>query len=91
MTKRDLQDYLQDMVDYASNTVEYTQGLTYHEFILDKKTIDATIRSLEVVGETARHIPNSFRTKHSNIPWKRIIGMRDKLTHDYTGVDLETV
>jgi len=91
MTEEDLQDYLQDIFDYASKAVKYTQGLTYEEFVLDNETIDATIRSLEVVGEAARHIPNTFRTKHSDIPWKRIVGMRDKLIHDYTGVDLETV
>lgn len=83
--------HLQDIIHYASNAVEYTQSLTYEEFVLDNKTIDATIKSLEVVGEATRHIPNSFRNKHSNIPWKRITGMRDKLIHDYTGVDLEIV
>ncbi len=55
------------------------------------KTINAVIRSLEVLGEATKHIPASFRTKHPDIPWSKMAGMRDVLIHDYMGVDLMTV
>ena len=57
----------------------------------DRKTINAVIRSLEVMGEASKRIPDEVRAKHSEIPWKRMAGMRDKLIHEYAGVDLETV
>jgi uncharacterized protein with HEPN domain len=70
---------------------EFTRGLTYESFMKDRKTINAVIRSLEVMGEASKRIPDEVRAKHSDIPWKRMAGMRDKLIHEYVGVDLETV
>jgi uncharacterized protein with HEPN domain len=70
---------------------EFTRGLTYESFMKDRKTINAVIRSLEVMGEASKRIPDEVRAKHSEIPWKRMAGMRDKLIHEYVGVDLETV
>ena len=57
----------------------------------DKKTVNAVIRSMEVMGEAARKIPVEVREKYPEIPWKRMAGMRDKLIHEYSGVDLEIV
>ncbi len=54
-------------------------------------TINAVIRSLEVLGEATKHIPPSFRKKYPDIPWNKMAGMRDVLIHDYMGVDLMTV
>ena len=51
----------------------------------------ATIRSLEVIGEAAKHIPKSIRKQHPDVPWEDMAGMRDKLIHDYFGVNLEVV
>lgn len=59
--------------------------------ICDRKTINAVIRSLEVMGEAAKRIPEEIHRKYPGIPWKRMAGMRDKLIHEYAGVDLETV
>ncbi|MCF8057605.1 MAG: DUF86 domain-containing protein [Desulfocapsa sp.] len=61
------------------------------EFSFDRKTTNAVIRSLEVLGEATKHIPSSFRNKHSEIPWSKMAGLRDVLIHDYMGVDLKTV
>ena len=60
-------------------------------FAADKKTINAVIRSLEVLGEAAKRIPANVRKKYPQIPWKRMAGMRDKLIHEYAGVDIEIV
>ena len=65
--------------------------MTFEIFAADKKTINAVIRSLEVIGEAAKHIPDDFRKKHSFIPWSKMAGMRDVLIHDDMGVDLKTV
>jgi len=56
-----------------------------------KKTINAVLRSIEIIGEAAKHVPDSMRGRYPEIPWKEMAGMRDKVTHTYFNVDLETV
>ncbi|MCD4845777.1 MAG: DUF86 domain-containing protein [Methanosarcinales archaeon] len=65
--------------------------MQFEDFISDKKTINAVVRSLEVIGEAAKKIPDNSRDNYSEIPWKRMAGMRDKLIHEYFGIDLEIV
>jgi uncharacterized protein with HEPN domain len=66
-------------------------GCLTEMFAADKKTVNAVIRCLEVLGEAAKHISTPFRKKHPDIPWNKMAGMRDVLIHDYMGVDLKTV
>jgi len=70
---------------------EFITGITFEDFLKDKKTIKAVIRSLEVLGEASKKIPDEVRNRYPRIPWKRMAGMRDKLIHEYFGVDLEIV
>lgn len=91
MRKRDFSDYLQDILTSAEEVEEFTKGISYNEFVNDRKTVNAVIRSLEVLGKAAKKIPERIKTKHPQIPWKRMTGMRDKLIHEYFGVDLEKV
>ncbi len=88
---RELSDYLDDIITAIDDTAEFTRGMSYELFAADKKTVNAVIRCLEVIGEAAKKIPISFRKKHPDIPWSRMAGMRDVLVHDYRGVDLKTV
>ena len=88
---REIDDYLADILESISEVEEFLQGMNYDNFAADKRTVNAVIRSLEVIGEATKHIPASFRSKHPDIPWSRMAGMRDVLIHDYMGVDLKTV
>ena len=88
---RELSDYLDDIITAIADVAEFTQGMSYEIFATDKKTVNAVIRCLEVLGEAAKHIPTTFRKKHPDIPWSNMAGMRDVLIHDYMGVDLKTV
>ena len=88
---REIDDYLADILSSINEVEEFLQGMNYDNFATDKKTVNAVIRSLEVIGEATKHIPASFRNKHPDIPWSRMAGMRDVLIHDYMGVDLKTV
>ena len=65
--------------------------MNFDDFVKDKKTVNAVIRSLEVMGEAVKKIPKEIRDKYPDIPWKYIAGMRDKLIHEYHGVDLTIV
>ncbi len=91
MTAADTRVLLEDVLERTSLVFEYTRNMTETEFLDDRKTQDAVIRNLEVIGEIVKRIPEGFRSDHPHIPWKKIAGMRDKLAHDYLGVDVEAV
>jgi uncharacterized protein with HEPN domain len=88
---RTLKDYLEDIWKSAKEALEFTEGMTFEEFSRDQRTINAVIRSLEVMGEAAKKVPEDMRAKYPEVPWKEIAGMRDKLIHEYHGVDLRII
>lgn len=82
--------YLLHIRDALANIQEYTSsGREF--FFTDKKTQDAVVRNLEIIGEAVKHLSDSLTTSRPSIPWKQIAGMRDKLIHEYFGVDLNLV
>ena len=89
--KKDLGDYIADILNAVREVEEFTEGMNFETFLTDKKTINAVIRSLEVMGEATKHIPEDVREQYPDIPWKRMAGIRDKLIHEYSGVDLEII
>ncbi|MCK4621416.1 MAG: DUF86 domain-containing protein [Desulfuromonadales bacterium] len=84
-------DYINDIKEAIDDIADFTGGMSFEEFTSDKKTINAVIRSLEVLGEATKNIPSSIRNQYPDIPWKQMAGMRDVLIHNYMGVDLMTV
>lgn len=88
---RDFQVYVEDILGGINSIEAYTDGLTYEEFVSDRKTVDAVIRNLEIIGEATKQIPLVVRQKYSEVPWKDMAGMRDKLIHGYFGVQLDVV
>ncbi|MGD2157932.1 MAG: DUF86 domain-containing protein [Anaerolineales bacterium] len=91
MSERRIFDYLQDILEAGRRIGEYSTGMTYEAFQRDHKTQDAVIRNLEVIGEAAKNIPEPFRRKYPDLPWKEMAGMRDRLIHHYFGVNLDIV
>lgn len=89
--ERILLDYLNDILESIADIREFTAGMTREGFSKDKKTVKAVVRSLEVIGEAAGKIPDQIRSKHPEIPWQEIIGMRNRLIHEYFGIDLDIV
>jgi uncharacterized protein with HEPN domain len=88
---REYSDYIQDIIDAINNAEKFTSSLTYDDFREDIKTAFAVVRVLEIIGEAAKSIPESLRTQYPAIPWKEMTGMRDKLIHEYFGVNYEVV
>lgn len=89
--KRVYKDYLRDMLENAEKALSFTQGLDFEEFCKDEKTLYAVIRALEIIGEAARQIPEDVRDDYPRIQWREIMGMRNKLTHEYFGVNAEVI
>jgi uncharacterized protein with HEPN domain len=75
----ELQLYLKDIIEAIKNIQQYTAELTYEEFAMDKRTVDATIRNFEVIGEAAKHIPEKVRIEYPQVPWKNMVKMNNKL------------
>ena len=88
---RQIDDYLSDMSEAINDIANFVDNLSYEDFIADKKTTNAVIRSLEVLGEATKNIPTPMRNQYPDIPWSQMAGMRDVLIHNYMGVDLMTV
>jgi len=88
---RQVDDYLNDISEAISDVANFVESMSFEDFIADKKTSNAVIRSLEVLGEATKNIPMPIRNQHPNIPWSQMAGMRDVLIHNYMGVDLMTV
>ncbi|MBU1598699.1 DUF86 domain-containing protein [bacterium] len=91
MKSREYGDYIQDILDSIIDVEQFVKGIRFEDFAEDRKTIFAVIRGIEVIGEAAKCIPNLIRDRYPEIPWKAMAGMRDKIIHEYFGVDLKVV
>lgn len=88
--KKDPRVYLAHILECAEKIERYTKG-GERKFLKDTMTQDAVIRNFEIIGEAAKRVPESYRRRHSEIPWRLMAGFRDVLIHAYEGVDLKRV
>ena len=88
---RDPKVYFEDILQAIANIEEYTKGMSFEQFSSDRKTQDAVVRNLEVIGEAAKRIPDDVRALHPEIAWRPAAAMRDFLIHDYPEVDIQAV
>lgn len=83
--------YVADMQACCQRVNEYTSGLSRREFEDKRMVYDATLRNLELLGEAARHLPDEVRALAPDIPWRRIVGVRNILIHGYLGIDNDII
>jgi len=89
--KDEFLDYINDILDAMTKAESFIVDYDFEIFSRDWKTIFAVIRALEIIGEATKKIPENIRANYSNIPWKSIAGIRDKLIHGYDNIDLNLV
>ena len=91
MPKRDPDLLIEDILAAIQKIERYTDGMDQELFRQDEKTVDAVIRNLEVIGEATRQLPEDFSNRHPNVPWRQIAGLRNRVVHEYFGLDLEII
>ena len=90
-TGREWAFYVADMIHFAEAVLTYTSGIDLPAFQQDRRTYDATLRNLELIGEAATHIPASVRESAIVVPWRMLIATRNRLIHGYLGIDDDTI
>ncbi|MEO0078556.1 MAG: DUF86 domain-containing protein [candidate division WOR-3 bacterium] len=88
---RDYRAYLEDIVEAAGAVREFVAGMSKVELANDRRTRDAVVRNLEVIGEAAKKLPAQTKRDHPEVEWKKIAGLRNVLIHEYFGVDIDIV
>ncbi len=89
--KRDYRLFIKDMLESMEAIERFVEGMEFEDFVKDDKTTSAVIRKLEIIGEAARYVPDWIRERYPDVPWRSMIGMRNRLIHAYFGVDYKLV
>lgn len=87
--KKDAAVFISHILESIELVEEYVHGKAFCDFTKNKSLQDSVIRRLEIMGEAVKNLPKEFTSKHPEIPWREIAGMRDILIHEYFGVDLK--
>ncbi len=91
MSSRADKEFVLDMFIACNRIIKYTENMSFDEFLKDYKTQDAIIRNIEILGEATKKVSHQLKEKYNNIEWKLIAKTRDKLIHNYFGVDLDVI
>ena len=91
MSKRNWQLFIEDITESIRLIKEYTQNMGFESFKNDRKTIDAVVRNFEIIGEASKYIPEAVKIKYHEVDWQAIIGLRNRITHEYFGISLSII
>ena len=83
--------YIDHILQSVDNILEYTKELTKKDFSKNKLVQDAVIRNFEIIGKATKKVSDDYKQVNFEVPWKEMSGMRDKLIHDYIGVDIAVI
>ena len=88
---RDYKLYLEDIIESIEKIQEYIAAMRFDQFSADRKTQDAVVRNLEVIGEAARNLPDEIKNNIADIEWKKITSLRNLLAHEYFGINQKII
>lgn len=91
LPERDERLYVADMLAFCERALAYTSGRTLAEVLADPMRYDATLRNLELIGEAATHVGADLRAQAPSVPWRQVVGTRNRVAHAYLGIEDETV
>jgi uncharacterized protein with HEPN domain len=83
--------YLEDILLSIQRIEEYISGMDYQQFTRDYKTSDAVIRNFQIIGEAVKNLPKEIKAKYPNLPWEEMYGLRNRISHEYFGIDFEII
>jgi len=89
--QREYKLYIEDILKSIESIEDYTKNFTYDNFARNKLVVDGVVRNLEIIGEAVKEIPVETRKRYNEIDWKKVIGLRDVITHRYFGVDTDII
>ena len=89
--QRGYEAYLKDILEAIRKIENYTENMSYEDFLKDELRQDGVVKNLEVIGEAVKNIPDDLKSTKPDIEWKKIAGLRDILTHEYFGINFEIV
>ena len=92
--KKEERTYLHFLEDIRLSILrigEYIAGYDFQRFSQDYKTVDAVVRNFEIIGEAVKHIPEELKLKYPNLPWEEMYRLRNKVSHEYFGIDYEII
>jgi len=91
MSKRPVDLLLDDICEAIDRIEQYISGMSFDVFSKDRKSVDAVVRNLEIIGEASNRLPADFKDSHSQIEWHKVVGLRHRIVHEYFGIDLQIV
>lgn len=91
MSKRDWTFLFEDILDSIEKIQKYTTGIQFNDFEVNSMIIDAVVRNIEIIGEASKNVPDDVKEKHPEIPWRKLAGIRNRIVHEYFGVDINII
>ena len=91
MSERNWKLFVEDILESVELIESYIANMEFEDFKNDRKTIDAVVRNFEVIGEASRNVPDNVRNKYQNVDWKGIIGLRNRIAHEYFGLSVTII
>jgi len=91
MSKREWKLFIEDILESIGLIETYVENMKFEDFRDDRKTVDAVVRNFEIIGEASKFIPDNIKKEHKDIDWNGILGLRNRIVHDYLGISLSII